>query len=113
MLYVLLAASALAALICCIILLKTGREDSVRRRPQWQDEDAEEDEYESVEEIHNEETVYLGDDSMDYSTPWRYDSPAPEKQKKSGLLLTLEIVCGIEFIIAIALLITEILRQHI
>ena len=58
MLYVLLAASALAALICCIVLLKTGRDEQVKHRPQWQDEITDE-EYEA-----------------DNPTPWRRDPPA-------------------------------------
>ena len=92
MLYVLLAASALAALVCWIILLKTGRDEPVRRRPQWQDEITEE-EYREIN-----------------PTPWRYDPPAPKKQKNRQLLRILEIISCVEFLLAVILLVLEIIK---
>ena len=93
MLYVLLAASALVALICCIVLLKTGRDEPVGHRPQWQDDITEKDEYEE-----------------DNPTPWRHDPPAPKKQKNHSLLRILEIICCFEFLLAIVLLVLEIIK---
>ena len=92
MLYVLLAASALAALICWIVLLKTGRGEPVRRRPQWQDEMTEE-EYMEIN-----------------PTPWRHDPPAPKKRKNRPLLRILEIISCFEFLLAVILLVLEIIK---
>ena len=92
MLYVLLAASALAALICWIILLKTGRDEPVRHRPQWQDEITEE-EYREIN-----------------PTPWRYDPPVPKKRKNRQLLRILEMISCVEFLLAVILLVLEIIK---
>lgn len=93
MLYVLLAASALAALVCCIVLLKTGRDEPERRRPQWQDEITEEDEHEE-----------------DNPTPWRHDPRMPKKRKNRTLLRILEMICCFEFLLAVVLLVLEIIK---
>ena len=92
MLYVLLAASALAALICCIVLLKSGRDEPVRHRPQWQDEITDE-EYEA-----------------DNPTPWRRDPPAWKKRRTRLLLRILEFISCMEFLLAVALLVLEIIK---
>ena len=93
MLYVLLTVSALAALICCIVLLKTGRDEPVKRRPQWQDEITGEDEC-----------------TEDNPTPWRYDPSAPKKRKNRTLLRILEIISCFEFLLAVILLVLEYIK---
>ena len=73
--------------------MRTDRDEPVRRRPQWQDEITEEDEYEE-----------------ENPTPWRYDPPAPKKRKNRRLLKILEIICCLEFLLAVVLLVLEIIQ---
>ena len=155
MLYIVLGVVAiLCFLFCFFVLARVDREEPERRRPAWQDEDADEEaekiSYRSSRRIRGVE---------DKSTPWKHDpeedeeeeeevevydldepatkrfspvtgdkpaekrddpsatkkfkpverdAPAPQKYKKSRLLRTLEICCGILFALALILLIIDI-----
>ena len=92
MVYILLWVVTFLCFAFCIYMLVKVEHEPVKHKPAWKDDDAEDE---------AEETVY------DLSVK-KNSSPAPKKYKKSKLLRTLELICGIEFVIALILLIWDI-----
>lgn len=93
MVYIVLGVVAFLCFAFCIyMLVKVEHEPVKKHKPAWKDDDAEDE---------AEETVY------DLSAK-KKDSAVPKKYKKSKLLRKLEIICGIEFVIALILLIWDI-----